>query len=73
MEFNKRENEILISEKEIFFSTWLSPEYFYFQFTIERNETIWKTLRLEIMTFPNLEGDKIIFVYPLFDSQFVIK
>lgn len=29
--------------------------------------------RLEIMTFPNLEGDKIIFVYPLFDSQFVIK
>lgn len=54
-------------------STWFSPEYYLSQLTNGRREAISKLLSLEIMTFPNSEGAKINFVYPLFDSKAVIK
>ena len=62
---------MLISGKKI--TILLSLEYFCFQFIINKYKTIWIILRLEVMIFSNLEGEKINFVYALFKPQFVIK
>lgn len=62
---------MLISEKKI--TILLSPEYFSFQFIINKYKTIWIILRLEVIIFSNLEGEEISPVCALFNPQFVIK
>ena len=62
---------MLISEKKI--TILLSPEYFSFQFIINKYKTIWIILRLEVIIFSNLEGEEISSVCALFNPQFVIK
>ena len=52
---------MLISGKKI--TILLSLEYFCFQFIINKYKTIWIILRLEVMIFSNLEGEKINFVF----------
>ena len=51
----------------------LSPEYFSFQFIINKYKIIWIILRLEVMRFSNLEGEEISSFCALFKPQFVIK